>query len=176
MNPGASRDRDVQLILVACAHAAHEANRAYCIAIGDMSQPAWDSAPSWQVDSALVGVRGVLIEKNTPEESHESWVDKKISDGWIYGPVKDPDHKEHPCLVAYDKLPAEQKRKDEIFVEVVWAVALALGWNENAVGASRSANSVAVGSRCPECNGELMGLAECHNQTCSYVQFHGTKK
>ena len=132
MNPGASRDRDVQLILVACAHAAHEANRAYCIAIGDMSQPAWDSAPSWQVDSALVGVRGVLIEKNTPEESHESWVDKKISDGWIYGPVKDPDHKEHPCLVAYDKLPAEQKRKDEIFVEVVWAVALALGWNENA--------------------------------------------
>ena len=29
----------------ACARAAHEANRAYCIAIGDTSQPSWDDAP-----------------------------------------------------------------------------------------------------------------------------------
>lgn len=121
----------VQLIVLACARAAHEANRAYCIAIGDTSQPAWDDAPSWQVDSAILGVRGALIDKNTPEESHESWVQEKINAGWIHGPVKNPDHKEHPCIVPYDKLSSEQKRKDEIFVEVVWAVALALGWNES---------------------------------------------
>ena len=139
---------NVPEMLQACAHAAHEANRAYCIAIGDTTQPAWDNAPKWQVDSALLGVRGVLIDKNTPEESHESWVDQKINDGWIYGSVKDPDHKEHPCIVPYDKLPAEQKRKDEIFVEVVWAVALALGWNAASGGTSAASGgrSAASGS------------------------------
>ena len=118
----------VEVILIACARAAHEANRAYCIAIGDLSQVPWDQAEKWQVDSAVAGVRGVLVDKNTPEESHESWVQQKLNDGWIYGPVKNPARKEHPCIVLYEKLPAVQKRKDEIFVEVVWAIALALGW------------------------------------------------
>lgn len=118
----------VEVILIACARAAHEANRAYCIAIGDLSQVPWDQAEKWQVDSAVAGVRGVLVDKNTPEESHESWVQQKLNDGWIYGPVKNADHKEHPCIVPYEKLPSVQKRKDEIFVEVVWAIALALGW------------------------------------------------
>ncbi len=33
-------------VLEACARSAHEANRAYCIALGDLSQPAWDDAPA----------------------------------------------------------------------------------------------------------------------------------
>ena len=33
-------------IIEACARAAHEANRAYCLALGDTSQPSWDDAPS----------------------------------------------------------------------------------------------------------------------------------
>lgn len=31
-------------------------------------------------------------------------------------------------------------------------------------------NAPRDGTKCPECHGELMGLAECHNQTCSYVR------
>lgn len=120
---------DVTDLITACAHAAHEANRAYCLAIGDHSQPSWDKAPDWQTKSALVGVRGVLVDKNTPEESHESWLAEKERDGWIYGPLKNPAKKKHPCMVTYDKLPEEQKRKDQIFIDVVWAVALALGWD-----------------------------------------------
>ncbi len=120
---------DAAELITACAHAAHEANRAYCAAIGDDSQPPWDKAPEWQTKSAMVGVRGVLIDKNTPEQSHASWLAEKDRDGWIYGPVKDPDHKEHPCMVPYEKLPDEQKQKDEIFVTVVQSVAKALGWS-----------------------------------------------
>lgn len=67
--------------LEACARAAHEANRAYCVALGDDSQASWEDAPVWQRDSARNGVRGVLAG-NTPEQSHESWLREKEATGW----------------------------------------------------------------------------------------------
>lgn len=112
--------------LAACARAAHETNRAYCLALGDNSQPAWDEAPDWQRTSALNGVAGVL-SGNTPEQSHESWLAEKRDTGWKYGPVKDPVKKEHPCFVPYAELPPEQKAKDSVYVSVVRAMAVALG-------------------------------------------------
>ncbi len=108
----------------ACARAAHEANRAYCLAIGDTSQPSWDDAPDWQKSSARNGVSGALAG-NGPRESHESWLAEKRATGWKFGPVKDPAKKEHPCFVPYDELPAAQKSKDGIFIGVVKAVASA---------------------------------------------------
>ncbi len=105
----------------AAARATHEANRAYCLAIGDNSQPSWDEAPDWQRSSAMNGIRGV-INGNTPEQSHESWLAEKQATGWKYGPVKDPEKKEHPCLVKYAELPPEQKAKDYVFVGVAIAV------------------------------------------------------
>jgi hypothetical protein len=112
--------------LEACARAAHEANRAYCIAHGDMSQPAWDDAPDWQRTSAIKGVAGA-IAGNTPEQSHESWLEEKRATGWTYGPVKDPEKKEHPCFVPYASLPPAQQQKDHIFTATVRAMATALG-------------------------------------------------
>jgi hypothetical protein len=114
-------------VFLACAMAAHEANRAYCLAIGDASQVHWEQAPEWQRASALAGVRGVLIDGNGPRESHESWLAEKRADGWKYGPVKDPEAKVHPCFVPYDELPEAQKGKDAIFVTIVRAVAAPLG-------------------------------------------------
>jgi hypothetical protein len=105
----------------AAARAAHEANRAYCLAMGDESQPAWENAPEWQRTSAMNGVLGAMIG-NTPRQSHESWLEEKRATGWKYGPVKDPEKKEHPCFVPYDELPPSQKAKDGIFVSVVTAI------------------------------------------------------
>jgi len=112
--------------LEAMARAAHEANRAYCIALGDTSQPPWESAPEWQRKSAIEGARAALDPSQTPEKSHEGWMAQKIEDGWSWGPVKDPDAKTHPCLVPYDQLPAEQRAKDSIFLAVTRALAAAL--------------------------------------------------
>jgi len=115
-------------IIQAAARSAHEANRAYCIALGDDSQPPWESAPEWQRSSALNGVRGVLVDGNGPRESHESWLKEKSETGWAWGEVKDPEKKLHPCFMPYDQLPDAQKAKDDIFTHVVTVVASALGW------------------------------------------------
>lgn len=112
-------------VLEACAHAAHEANRAYCVAIGDLSQPSWDAAPDWQKESAVKGVLGVA-QGNTPEQSHESWLKEKAETGWKYGVIKDPEKKEHPCFVPYSDLSPAQRMKDSIYVAVVTAMLNAL--------------------------------------------------
>lgn len=113
-------------MIEACARAAHEVNRAYCIALGDTSQAPWESAPEWQKQSARNGVIGALSGA-TPRESHESWMAEKRATGWKYGPVKDVEKREHPCFVPYDELPPAQRAKDGIFVTVVRVVGNALG-------------------------------------------------
>lgn len=110
----------------ACARAAHEVNRAYCLALGDASQPLWDEAPDWQKASSRNGVAGAL-GGNTPEQSHEAWLEEKRATGWKYGPVKDPTKKEHPCFVPYAELPDAQQAKDHLFTATVREVARALG-------------------------------------------------
>lgn len=101
------------------AQVAHEINRAYCQAIGDESQPTWEDAPDWQRNSARSGVQAHIDKQLTPRESHDLWMDQKVREGWIYGPVKDPTKKEHHCIVPYDHLPVEQRVKDYLFAQVV---------------------------------------------------------
>jgi hypothetical protein len=102
------------------ARAAHEQNRHYCQMLGDNSQLSWENAPQWQKDSAIAGVKAIIANPDTtPEQSHEGWLALKASEGWKYGPVKDPEKKEHPCFVPYAELPEEQRAKDDIFGKVV---------------------------------------------------------
>jgi hypothetical protein len=102
------------------ARIAHEVNRAYCEFLGDTSQVSWGTAPEWQKESAIQGVR-VAQQGLTSEELHEAWCQHKREDGWVYGPVKDATAKTHPCLVPYDELPNDQKFKDHLFRAVVSA-------------------------------------------------------
>lgn len=104
------------------ARVCHEVNRAYCQSLGDNSQPAWEDAPQWQKDSALLGVELHMSGEHGPEASHESWMSQKVADGWIYGAVKDPEAKTHPCIVPFAELPREQQAKDFIFRAVVHAL------------------------------------------------------
>jgi len=105
------------------ARVAHESNRAYCVGLGDFSQPGWDEAPAWQKDSAVAGVAQIRKDPSTtPEQSHEGWLRMKQLDGWVYGAVKDPERKQHPCMVPYSELPEKQRRKDALFGAVVRAL------------------------------------------------------
>src|SRR5687767_13476949 len=102
------------------AEICHEVNRGLCLGLGDDSQPRWEDAPDWQKNSAMDGVAAILEGKiQNPEDSHDSWAQQKYRDGWQYGPIKNPDKKEHPCLVPFHELPADQQLKDALFLTVV---------------------------------------------------------
>ena len=105
------------------ARIAHEVNRAYCEAIGDTTQLPWDEAPDWQRQSAIRGVSFHLDADHGPTASHEAWMVEKLADGWTYGTTKDPERKQHPCLVPFDELPINQQAKDFIFRGVIHALA-----------------------------------------------------
>ena len=105
------------------AQVCHEANRRYCLTIGDASQAPWEDAPAWQRESAVKGVEFNIANPDAPASaSHDSWLAVKRADGWKFGAVKDAEKKEHPCFVPYEELPEEQKRKDALFKAIVGAL------------------------------------------------------
>jgi hypothetical protein len=106
------------------ARVCHEVNRAYCESLGDISQLPWEEAPEWQKNSAIRGVRLHMEYPDAgPQASHDEWMKEKIDEGWTWGPVKDAEKKEHPCLVHFGGLPREQQAKDYIFRSIVLSLA-----------------------------------------------------
>lgn len=104
------------------AKITHEVNKAWCEYNGDFSQPSYEDAPEWQTKSAQNGVDFHMKNPDAGDSaSHESWLAEKVEDGWIYGPVKDPVLKQHPCMVPFNDLPKEQQFKDRLFRTIVHA-------------------------------------------------------
>lgn len=105
------------------ARVCHEANRAYCAAIGDNSQVAWDDASEGQRASVIHGVKFRIENPHyPPSRSHAEWLAHKLAEGWKCGPVKDETKREHPNMVPFDELSEEQQRKDILFSVVVGAI------------------------------------------------------
>lgn len=122
--PPAPEPAPVSPGVMAAAAVSHEANRGYCAAIGDTSQLPWAEAPDWQRASAINGVLFHLANPHAgPSASHDNWMREKAEDGWTYGPVKDAEAKQHPCMVPFDELPPEQQAKDRLFRAVIHALA-----------------------------------------------------
>lgn len=108
-------------VITKFAEVCHEANRAYRLAMNEpetdgYSLLSWPDAPDWQKESIIAGVRHkAKFPESTPRDLHNSWLIQKQNDGWVYGPEKNVEMKQHPCMVEYDDLPQSQKAKDYIF-------------------------------------------------------------
>lgn len=110
---------EIKLIAIVC----HEANRALCEENGDWSQVPWGASAEWQRESALKGVAFAISTPDGPASAqHDAWMKDKLDNGWKFGPVKDAEKKEHPCLVAFEELPEFQQKKDHLFKAIVNAL------------------------------------------------------
>lgn len=97
----------------------HEANIVLQIEMGDTISDVWAKA---SFEDRLSTLNGVVraISGETPQELHQSWYNFKKDQGWVFGYVKDPEKKEHPCMVpSYEDLPSEQQIKDLMFQSIV---------------------------------------------------------
>ena len=109
--------------LIDIAKVCHQANRAWCASNGDLSQPDWEDAPDWQIQSAIAGVVFRISNPDAgPDAMHNNWRKDKFADGWVYGDVKDAENKTHPCLVPFEELPLFQQKKDKLFSAIVDAL------------------------------------------------------
>ena len=105
------------------AEICYESNRIICEQMGDNSQLAWTDTPKENKKSFIQGVSFHLANpESTPEGGHVRWLEDKEVDGWKHGPIKDVEKKEHPCMVAYHRLPREQQAKDHLFASIVKAL------------------------------------------------------
>lgn len=106
------------------ARICHYANKSICEASGDFSRTCWDSVSDEVRESAVAGARFRVLNPDAPVAAqHEAWRAHLEADGWKHGPVRSESRKEHPCLVDFDDLPAEDRVKDHVFVAIVLAVA-----------------------------------------------------
>lgn len=102
--------------------AAHEANRQYCLLLGDGSHKPWDELSPELQNVAMQATVGIASNGHEAERSHAAWVQLKKLQGWTYGKVKNEKAKEHPCMVPFSELPPEQQVKDKLWIKVVAAM------------------------------------------------------
>lgn len=101
----------------------HQANKAWCELNDDPTQKDWDEAEQWQRESAIKGVEFRLANPDAGKDAqHNAWMKDKIAEGWVYGEKKDATAKTHPCIVAFEKLPEFQQKKDVLFCAIVDAL------------------------------------------------------
>jgi hypothetical protein len=87
-------------------------------------QPAWRDAPPKMRARVLALVRGYR-NGITARQAHERWVEAMAADGWRWGLRKSEEDKTHPNMVAYSELPQEQRAKDLVSQQIVYALVAA---------------------------------------------------
>lgn len=62
------------------------------------------------------------------ENTHDNWAAGRIAEGWTYGPVRNDELKQHPCLVPYNELPDNEKEYDRVTSMETLKAIRKLGW------------------------------------------------
>ena len=82
------------------------------------------------LDTSKISLTAELQEliAKLARNTHEVWAQKRVQDGWTYGPKRDDAAKKHPDMIAYDELTEGEKSYDtEVVTQVVKGI-LALGY------------------------------------------------
>ncbi len=101
------------------------------------------------IDTANVKLPRELSElvETLAENTHNVWARQRLSDGWRYGKKRDDALKKHPCLVAYEQLPENEKQYDRNTAVETLKVILKLGYDLTFPDSVQLANDAATTSR-----------------------------
>lgn len=66
-----------------------------------------------RLNGLMEGTKWALEHPNaTPEDNHNSWMESKIRQGYVYGDTLSVENKTHPSLVPFNELPKIEQDKD----------------------------------------------------------------
>ena len=68
------------------------------------------------------------LKEAMAEHAHEVWAANRKADGWNYGPQRNDEKKENPCLVPYSQLPEREKDYDREMAVNTIKLLLKLGY------------------------------------------------
>lgn len=62
--------------------------------------------------SVILSPEILALGEELAKNVHEVWSAGRIAEGWTYGPVRNDERREHPCLLPYEELPESEKEYD----------------------------------------------------------------
>jgi RyR domain len=82
------------------------------------------------IDTSGITVPDSLTELSDrlAANAHDVWAIGRIRDGWQYGPYRDDNAKQNPCLLDFDQLPAREQEFDRNMVAATIRSIIALGY------------------------------------------------
>ena len=82
------------------------------------------------IDTSDIELSEELMEltEEMAKNVHDVWSAGRIAQGWTWGPKRDDEKKENPCLVPYDELQESEKEYDRNTSIETLKVILSLGF------------------------------------------------
>ena len=82
------------------------------------------------IDTSDIELSEELLEltEEMAKNVHDVWSAGRIAQGWTWGPKRDDEKKENPCLVPYEDLPESEKEYDRNTSIETLKVILSLGF------------------------------------------------
>ena len=53
-----------------------------------------------------------VLADDIAKNVHEVWAQQRIKEGWVYGPQRNDELKQHPCLIPFEALSETEKNYD----------------------------------------------------------------
>lgn len=82
------------------------------------------------IDTSGVTLPPELVEltEKLAENAHDVWANRRLAQGWTYGPTRDDTNKKHPDLIPYAELPESEKDYDRKTAMETLRVIITLGY------------------------------------------------
>ena len=69
-----------------------------------------------------------ILKEAIAKNVHDTWAQSRINEGWTYGPLRNDNLKQHPCLIPYEELPEIEKEYDRTTAMETLKLITKFGW------------------------------------------------